>query len=105
MVVVFIVHISYHDSFFYLPVSVNDSSLLVTDVLVVPQPGLGVDGLTHGTENLERGQIILFGEGFPELHQGSNGGRGRVKLANFVLLNDLPESVVGWVKRGALEDD
>ena len=77
----------------------------MANILVVPQPGLGVDGLAHSAENLERRQIILFGEGFPELHQGSNGGRGRVKLANFVLLDDLPESVVGRVKRGALEDD
>jgi len=77
----------------------------VANIFVVPQPGLGVDGLAYGAENLERGQIILFGEGLSELHQGSNGGRGRVELAYFVLLDDLPESVIGRVKRSTLEDD
>ena len=77
----------------------------MADELVVPQPGFRVDGLADGAEDLERRQVVLVGEGLPELHQGSDGGRRGVELADLVLLDDLPEPVVGRVERRALEDD
>jgi hypothetical protein len=40
------------------------------DELVVPQPSLRVNGLAYGAQDLERGQVVLVGEGFPEFHQG-----------------------------------
>ncbi len=43
----------------------------MADELVVPQPSLRVDGLAYGAQDLERGQVVLVGEGFPEFHQGS----------------------------------
>lgn len=72
---------------------------------MVPQPGLRIDGFTHGAQDLERWEVVLVGELFPELHESSDGGRGRVELAHLVLLDNFPEPVVGRVEGSTLEDD
>ena len=77
----------------------------MTDELVVPQPRLRIDRLPHAAQDLERGKIVFFREGFSEFHQCSNGGGGRVELCDFVLLDDFPEPIVGRVEGRSLEDD
>ncbi len=48
-----------------LPPRVHDRRLAATDVLVVPEPGLRVDGLAHAAQQLQRRQVVPAGSSSP----------------------------------------
>jgi len=52
-----------------LPVGVNNSSFLVANGVVVPAPGLWVDGLTDGAEDPEGGEVVFGGNVVSEAHE------------------------------------
>ena len=90
---------------FGLPPGIDDRALLMTDVLVIPHPGLGIDRLTNGTEQTQAGEIA-FGDMLLALaHQGSDGGRSSIELVDLVLVADVPETTGVGVSRDALEHD
>ena len=41
-----------------LPESVNDGALLLSNVVVIPVPGFGVDGFTDTTQHSEGAEIV-----------------------------------------------
>mmetsp|Transcript_5026 Transcript_5026/g.12823 ORF Transcript_5026/g.12823 Transcript_5026/m.12823 type:complete len:722 (-) Transcript_5026:224-2389(-) len=87
-----------------LPPRVDDRAVLVAHELVVPEPGLRVDGLAHTSEQPQRGPLVLLHPLVTETHQGPDGGRRSVELGHLVLVDDLPAPAGVRVGRHALED-
>jgi hypothetical protein len=87
-----------------LPPGVNDGTLLLPDVFVVPVPSLGVDGFTNTTQHSDGTEIVGLDVVFTETTKETDGGGSSVEVGNLVFLNGLP--VAGWsrVNRGRLED-
>ena len=77
---------------FCLPPCVNDRAVTLADNGVVPVPCLGVDGLAHGTQNAQIGQIAFGDELFALTHQRADRGGGSVELVHLVLFAHLPEA-------------
>jgi hypothetical protein len=50
---------------FGLPVGVDDRAAALADVLVVPDPRFGVDGLADGAEELQAGHVVLAARSSP----------------------------------------
>lgn len=74
-----------------------------THVLVVPAPGLGVDGLAHRPQHPQRAQVVLGDDVGTEAHERSDGrGRG-VELGHLVPLDHVPVPVNAreWPGRSA----
>jgi hypothetical protein len=63
-----------------LPVGVNNSTLLVSNVLPVPVPRLRVDRLSDGSDSTERGKVVSLDVLLAEATEKTNGGRGGVEL-------------------------
>ncbi len=42
------------------PVGVDNGSISTTDMVIVPMPGLGVDGLSNTTDDTQAGEIVVF---------------------------------------------
>ena len=78
-------------------------------MLVVPHPGLGIDGLANRAQNTQRAQVgpgrVHFLVRLGRLDQGANGrGRG-VEDAALVAFDRLPEAPCVGVGRHALKND
>ena len=73
----------------FLPVRVGDGAPAIADDLVVPAPGLGVDGFSHGSQDSYEERSCLF-TGSSPCHQGSDGRRRRVEHGDFVRSHHLP---------------
>ena len=67
--------------------------LAAADVLVVPEPGLGVDRLADRAEHAQRRQVVLRGARLALLHERADRGRGAVQDVDLVVLDDLPPAV------------
>ena len=63
-----------------LPVGIHNGALLLADVLVVPLPGLGVDGLSDGSDGTEGGEVVALDVLGTETTEETDGGRGGVEL-------------------------
>jgi hypothetical protein len=83
-----------------LPESINDGTLLLSDVVVIPVPSLGVDRLTNTTQHSEGAEIVGLDVMLTETTEETNGGRSSVELGNLVLLNGLPVAGRGGVNGG-----
>ena len=77
-----------------LPPRVHDRAFLVPDVLVVPHPCLGIDGLSHRTEEPQAAQVMggrILGA---PAHESADGrGRG-MEGGHAVLLHHAPQPVL-----------
>jgi len=87
-----------------LPEGVNDGTLLLPDVVVVPVPSLGVDGLTDTTQHSEGAKVVGVSVVLAETTEEADGGGSRVEVGNLVLLNGLPVTGWGRVNGGGFED-
>ena len=76
-----------------LPPRVDDRAALAADVLVVPDPRLGVDRLADRTEQAQRREVVLLGLLRAPLHEGPDGRGRRVEQRDPVLLDQVPEPV------------
>src|SRR5450830_27616 len=94
---------------FRLPEGVDDGAVLVADVFVVPHPGFRVDRLAHRTQQTQAGQVVVLRVHFRVdvggLDEGADRGRGRVKNADLVLGDGVPEAARIRVGRDAFEHD
>ena len=72
---------------------------------MVPNPRFRVDGLTHGTENANAGEVKLSRDLAAELHEGADSSWSGVEDRDFVLLDDFPPATRVRCVRGALEDN
>ena len=86
-----------------LPPGIDDGATLLPDHVVVPLPGLGVDGFTHCAEQLETLAAGLFHQRVTLPHEGAQGGRGGVEDVYLVLIHHLPETTGIGVGGNALE--
>ena len=74
-------------------------------MLLVPDPGLGVDRLAHRAEQAERRQVVLLRMLRPPLHVRPDRRRRRVEDRHAVALDDRPPArVVRKVRRALVED-
>ncbi len=92
-----------------LPEGVHDGAALAAHVLVVPHPGLGVDGLAHAAQDAQARQVgagrVHRLVGFGRLDERADGrGRG-VEDRDLVALDHLPEAAGVRVGGNALEHD
>src|SRR5262249_58626744 len=79
---------------FRLPPGIDDRTATVADHLPVPHPGLGVDRLTDGPEQPERGKIAALGKFLAPSNERADGRRRRVEDGHAVLLDDAPEAIL-----------
>ena len=75
-----------------LPPRVDDRAALAADVLVVPDPRLGVDRLADRPEQPQRRQVVLRRVLRAPLHVRADRGRRRVEDRHAVALDDRPTS-------------
>ena len=88
-----------------LPESVNDSTLLLPNVVVIPVPSFGVDGFTDTTQHSEGAEIVAGDVVFTKTTEETDGGGSSVEVGDLVLLNCLPVTGWGGVNGGGFEDD
>src|SRR5918993_116402 len=86
-----------------LPPGVDDRAVLLTYVLVVPDPRPRVYRLTDRPENPQGGEVVLVYRVGILLHEGANGRGRRVQAGDPVLLDYAPPAVVLGVGRRTLE--
>ena len=87
-----------------MPESINDSTLPLSDVVVVPVPSLGVDRLADTTQYPEGAEVVGVDVVFTETTEETNCGGSGIKLGNLVLLNGLPVAGWGGVNRRRFKD-
>jgi len=87
-----------------LPESVNDGTFLLPDVVVIPVPSLGVDGLTNATQHSEGAKVVGVDVVLTETTEETDGGGSSVDMGNLVLFDGLPVAGWGWINRGGFED-
>mmetsp|Transcript_5521 Transcript_5521/g.16322 ORF Transcript_5521/g.16322 Transcript_5521/m.16322 type:complete len:572 (+) Transcript_5521:391-2106(+) len=88
-----------------LPPRVRDGAIRVADDLVVPLPGLRIDGLADRAQKAQRGAVVTGDELVAHAHQGADGRGRRVQMGHLVLLHDLPQPAGVRVAGDTLEDD
>ena len=77
-----------------LPPGVHDRAGSATDVLVVPDPRLGVDRLAYRPEHAQRRQVVGRRLCLTPLHESADRRRRRVELGHAIALDDVPEPVL-----------
>ncbi len=86
-----------------LPPGIHDGAALAADVLVIPQPRLGIDRFADGAEDAQRAEIIFRRPFIAEPDECANrGGRG-VKGIHLELLDNFPEASGVGISGHALE--
>ena len=88
---------------FGLPPGIHDRAAPSTDVRVIPHPGFGIDRFPDGTKNYEATHVAFLRQFIALLRNRADGGRSRVELRHFVLLDDLPVAIPCGVARHAFE--
>mmetsp|Transcript_26514 Transcript_26514/g.48685 ORF Transcript_26514/g.48685 Transcript_26514/m.48685 type:complete len:456 (-) Transcript_26514:144-1511(-) len=88
-----------------LPEGIDDGAVALAHDLVEPLPPLNVDGLPHGAEDGERGEVVLGDPLVPGGKEGSNQGGGGVEDTGLVALHDAPDAVGVGVRRRSREHD
>ena len=73
--------------------------------VVVPAPGLRVDGLAHAAQHAQRAQVVLLHGRVAEAHERADGRGRRVELRHLEALDDLPVAARVRVERRALEHE
>lgn len=87
-----------------LPESVNDGTLPLADVVVVPVPSFGVDRLANSTQHSESAEVVGLGMVLAETTEETDSGGSGVEMGNTVLLDGLPVTGRGRVDGGGFED-
>ncbi len=78
----------------------------MADLLAVPHPCFGVDGLADGAEQAERVELEFFDVLVAPLDEGADGGGRGVEDGDLVVVDDFPEArKVGPVGRAFVHED
>ncbi len=88
-----------------LPPGVHDGAAAVAHHVVVPFPGLGVDGFAHGAQQAQGGAGGLLHHLVAAGHEGADGGGRGVEDVDLVLVHNLPEARGVGVGGDALEHE
>src|ERR1051325_2094928 len=86
-----------------LPPGADGRGALVADMIVIPEPGFGVDRLADRAEETQRFAAGLAGVILALAHKRADRGRRGVEDRHLVLVDDLPEARRIGIIRHALE--
>ena len=75
-----------------LPPSVDDRAATVTNHVIVPEPGLGIDRLADRAQRLQTGAGRFLDRLFAQTHQRANSRWRCVEDIDAVLVDHLPEA-------------
>ena len=102
---------------FRLPPSIHHGDTVAANVLTVPDPRFRVDGLAHGTQQAQAGEVVSLGVFLTPAHAGADGRGSGVTDGAAILLDDGPPAVTirevggalvhhrgGPVGKGAIDD-
>ena len=89
---------------FGLEESVDDSSLLASDVVIQPVPGLGIDWFANATNDAKCAQVSLLYVFLSQTTEETDGGRCSVEVSDAVSIDSVPETGWSGVDRSRLED-
>ena len=78
--------------------------MITSDILIVPGPGLEVDGLADTADDLQRAQVVQLDVVGAETTQEADHSGHSIELSQLVFLNHLPVTRGHRVDRGRLED-
>lgn len=73
-----------------VPERVHNRTLPATDVIVVPMPCLGVDGLTDAAKHAQAAEVVVLDVMIAKTAQQTDRGRCGIELCQFVLVDSLP---------------
>src|SRR5262249_47324774 len=79
-----------------LPPGIDDRAAVLADMIVIPQPRLGIDRFSNRTKDAQGAPTRAPDPFLALTHQGAQGGWCGVEDPNIVLVDDLPEA--GWVR-------
>ena len=87
-----------------MPPSVNNGTLLLSGVFIVPVLSFWIDGFTDATQQSDGAEVVSLGVVLAETMGGTNSSGSGIELGDIVLLDHLPAT--GWsrVDGGRLED-
>src|SRR3546814_7909305 len=92
---------------FGLPPGVDDRATTIAHIVVIPDPGFGIDRLANRTQQAQAGQVVALrmrvGIGLRSLDQGSYGGGRRIENADLVAFYHFPEAARIRISRYAFE--
>ncbi len=86
-----------------LPPSVDDRTAPAADNLVIPHPGIGVDGFAHGAEHPEGRTVVGKDVLVASRREHTNGRRRRVEHGDAMTRHHVPVPARIRVGRGGLE--
>lgn len=72
-------------------------------MIIVPVPGLWVDGFTDGTQDTNGRQVVVVDMVSAKTTEETDGSRSRIKVSDFVFFNSLPVTGRGGVYGSGLE--
>src|SRR5271168_996063 len=78
---------------FGLPPGIDDGTAVATDLLAIPHPGFGVDGLTYGAQKTQAFHFVFLGPLVSPLGEGANGCGSGVEDVDLMAVDDRPEAV------------
>jgi hypothetical protein len=87
----------------YLPESIDNCALLLSDVLVIPVPRFRVDRLADTSQDTQGAEIMALNVVRPKTTKESDSGGGRVKLGELVFRNGLPVTRGRGIDRSGLK--
>mmetsp|Transcript_4101 Transcript_4101/g.9124 ORF Transcript_4101/g.9124 Transcript_4101/m.9124 type:complete len:342 (+) Transcript_4101:442-1467(+) len=88
-----------------LPISINHSTVALSDDIKIPLPSSRIDWLSNRTQHLQRRQIVFFRSIITEPHQTTNRSGGGIKDSNLVTLHHIPVTTVIWIHWSGLEHE
>ena len=90
---------------FGLPPGVHDRAALAADVIVIPDPGFGIDRLADRAEQAQALERMPRWQLRAPAHERANRGRRGVENVHAVLIDDGPEAVaIGEIGRALVHE-
>ncbi|OPZ26777.1 MAG: hypothetical protein BWZ01_01950 [Deltaproteobacteria bacterium ADurb.BinA179] len=88
-----------------LPPGIGDRAPAAAHLVVEPPPCLGVERLSHRTQDPQRGEVVHLDPLVAFFRDCADSGRRSVEVVDVVLLDNGPEPVIGRIAGYALEHD
>ena len=85
-----------------LPPRVNDRAPPAANVVVIPNPGLGVDRLAYSSDQPQSGKRMPGGQFGAPAHERANRRRRRIENVHAIFIDHGPEAVAIRIIRSAL---
>src|SRR6185437_13384596 len=74
-----------------LPPRIDDGTAALANIVMIPMPGLFVDGFTHSAEYTKRTQILILHEVQTKAHEAADGRRRRIEDIDLKLVHYIPK--------------